>query len=453
MSSGLKPLRASGLFSRRTRTAPCCWRTSTGSVSFMSVAEHRTVGEPHLRKRFSPRLRRPRGVAVTRAEHPVAATDGAVRHADVPERGRPPRPIDAAGRCSSSTGRRTGTGSSRPSSGSPASSSRCASGWSSRRSRSRCRCGSSTPTSTSRTTSAAPACPRRAREAQLLELLEPITMAPLDRARPLWEFTLVEGLEDGTAAWITQGEPRHRRRHRGPGAGAAVVRHSSGPAAARTCRRRPRPTDLTPERPRAPGPRRGPATALIAAAAGAQTAARVADRLVRRPGRTRRGRRRLRPFAGSDHEGPRSSRRRCSAPGPAPAPAGAGGPARRPEGGQQGRRRLDQRRVPRRRLRRSASLPRAAGHAGRVGPDRHPDQPPHRRRRRRRQPLDRRPPGAAGRRARPRRAHPAHPRARARGPPGAGDRRVEPARPDRRPAAPVVAVVGVSAAAPCPTCR
>ena len=37
---------------------------------------------------------------------------------------------------------------------------------------------------------------------QLLDYLEPITMAPLDRARPLWEFTLVEGLEDNAAAFV-----------------------------------------------------------------------------------------------------------------------------------------------------------------------------------------------------------------------------------------------------------
>jgi diacylglycerol O-acyltransferase len=38
--------------------------------------------------------------------------------------------------------------------------------------------------------------------AALLELAAPIAMAPFDRARPLWEFTLVEGLEGGRAALI-----------------------------------------------------------------------------------------------------------------------------------------------------------------------------------------------------------------------------------------------------------
>src|SRR6266508_5518630 len=38
--------------------------------------------------------------------------------------------------------------------------------------------------------------------AALLELAAPIAMAPFDKARPLWEFTLVEGLDGDGAALI-----------------------------------------------------------------------------------------------------------------------------------------------------------------------------------------------------------------------------------------------------------
>src|SRR5207253_8890391 len=36
----------------------------------------------------------------------------------------------------------------------------------------------------------------------LLDLAEPLAMQGFDRARPLWEFTVVEGLADGKAALI-----------------------------------------------------------------------------------------------------------------------------------------------------------------------------------------------------------------------------------------------------------
>lgn len=38
----------------------------------------------------------------------------------------------------------------------------------------------------------------------LLDFLEPLVMSPLDRARPLWEFTLVEGLQGGRAAFVAK---------------------------------------------------------------------------------------------------------------------------------------------------------------------------------------------------------------------------------------------------------
>jgi len=44
--------------------------------------------------------------------------------------------------------------------------------------------------------------PEPATVRSVLDLAEPLAMAGFDRARPLWEFTLVEGLEDGRAALI-----------------------------------------------------------------------------------------------------------------------------------------------------------------------------------------------------------------------------------------------------------
>ncbi|MFN8050776.1 MAG: wax ester/triacylglycerol synthase family O-acyltransferase [Acidimicrobiales bacterium] len=36
----------------------------------------------------------------------------------------------------------------------------------------------------------------------VLDLVQPLAIAPFDRSRPLWEFTLIEGLEDGRAAFV-----------------------------------------------------------------------------------------------------------------------------------------------------------------------------------------------------------------------------------------------------------
>lgn len=41
-------------------------------------------------------------------------------------------------------------------------------------------------------------------QAQLETLVAELHEVPLDRSRPLWEFTLIEGLEDGTVAWYTK---------------------------------------------------------------------------------------------------------------------------------------------------------------------------------------------------------------------------------------------------------
>ncbi|MGY1690003.1 WS/DGAT/MGAT family O-acyltransferase [Geodermatophilus sp. SYSU D01105] len=51
------------------------------------------------------------------------------------------------------------------------------------------------------------AVPRPGTEAQLLDLVSRVTARPLDRARPLWEVYLVEGLADGRIAVITKTHP------------------------------------------------------------------------------------------------------------------------------------------------------------------------------------------------------------------------------------------------------
>ncbi|NEK57265.1 wax ester/triacylglycerol synthase family O-acyltransferase [Geodermatophilus sabuli] len=51
------------------------------------------------------------------------------------------------------------------------------------------------------------AVPRPGTEAQLLDLVSRVTARPLDRARPLWEVYLVEGLADGRVAVVTKTHP------------------------------------------------------------------------------------------------------------------------------------------------------------------------------------------------------------------------------------------------------
>ena len=122
-------------------------------------------------------------------------------------------------------------------------------------------------------------------EKELLELLEPLAIAPLDRARPLWEFTLVEGLADGRAAWITK--VNHAIADGIGGQELGRLAFDLEPEAAR--RDMPEapagdlvsPNDLVRRALAA-----APATAAITALRGAQTAARVADGIVRRPQRT-----------------------------------------------------------------------------------------------------------------------------------------------------------------------
>lgn len=120
---------------------------------------------------------------------------------------------------------------------------------------------------------------------QLLEFMEPMTMTPLDRARPLWEMTLVEGLEDGTAAWVS------KMSHAvADGAGGQEMARLSFDTERDPPPKEmpppPEPVHLTPTDLMRQAFRRAPAEALATAACGWQTAARLGDRAVRRPGRT-----------------------------------------------------------------------------------------------------------------------------------------------------------------------
>ena len=78
----------------------------------------------------------------------------------------------------------------------------------------------------------------------VLEMARQAEMADFDRARPLWEITLVEGLADGEAAHAVQAPPRPHRRRRGcrdrddplrphPGRAPTAVRSRSCAAASR----------------------------------------------------------------------------------------------------------------------------------------------------------------------------------------------------------------------------
>ena len=126
--------------------------------------------------------------------------------------------------------------------------------------------GGPTRPSTSTTTSAGSRCPSRDRMRDLLDVAATLSSTPLDRSRPLWEFTLVEGLDGRRAALlqrvhhtVTDGvgglklslslvdferDPvpdvhdavRARRRR---GAGARAPRPDRGPARPRLAGRRP----------------------------------------------------------------------------------------------------------------------------------------------------------------------------------------------------------------------
>jgi diacylglycerol O-acyltransferase len=120
---------------------------------------------------------------------------------------------------------------------------------------------------------------------QLLDFLEPMSMAPLDRTRPLWEFILIDGLDDGSAAWFT----RMSHAVADGVAGQQLSRLSSD------AEREPPPMDM-------PAPPPGddlsptdlarqavadaPGAFLATAARGTWSAIRAGNRLARQPART-----------------------------------------------------------------------------------------------------------------------------------------------------------------------
>ena len=65
-------------------------------------------------------------------------------------------------------------------------------------------CGPTIPTSTSTCTCAAVALPKPGTRRELLDLASVMLLDPLDRTRPLWQFTVVEGLRGGKAALLSK---------------------------------------------------------------------------------------------------------------------------------------------------------------------------------------------------------------------------------------------------------
>jgi diacylglycerol O-acyltransferase / wax synthase len=120
---------------------------------------------------------------------------------------------------------------------------------------------------------------------QLLEFLEPIAMTPLDRARPLWELILIEGLADGTAAWVIKMNHAVADGVGGQALAATAFDFERNPPVQEMplC---PVPGELTPGDVTRQGLTRAPISAISTTARGARTTSSAARALVRQPRRS-----------------------------------------------------------------------------------------------------------------------------------------------------------------------
>ena len=240
---------------RTTRCTPCTPARRrrhhlpvSGPVAWTGVGPDPRHGD---RRDRPPGTRRPRRITAPRGDRwpgwtrssggelRVRAPHERRRRAHVEHREGPAAAQHDHHRSWCSTGRPTGSGSpdrwTGPAAWSPAS----ANGCSAIRCRSLRPAGRSTPTSTSTTTCGGCGPPATGTMREVFDIAQPIAMQGFDRARPLWEFTVVEGLEDGRAALIAQDPPldhRRGRRHEAPDGDASTssaTRPSPEAAAAR----------------------------------------------------------------------------------------------------------------------------------------------------------------------------------------------------------------------------
>ena len=235
---------------------------------------------------------------------------------------------------------------------------------------------------------------------EVFDLAELILQSPLDISRPLWTATLVEGLADGKAATLL-----HVSHAVTDGVGGvemfAEIYDLERDPPARPTPPLPIPQDLSPNDLMRQGINHLP-MAIVGGALGAVSGAvSAAGRAVLEPVSTVSG---IVGYARLGRAGDQPRRRAVAAA----APAQPGHPHRsdrhpalRPAQGRKSRRRIDQRRLSRRSVRRPAALPRGPRCADQHAADGGPGEPAGRRRYRRRQPVHRRQPGGTDGHRRP----------------------------------------------------